>query len=233
MNRMMQVKLINFTPNPERTVALAARICYSAVGVEELQQSFTREDEVRFLKKLVSVGHLSPLEHVSFTFAAEGVSRALTHQLVRHRIASYSQKSQRYVDESNFAYIIPPSIQNNKEALSRYQAIMEEINGAYQALAQIVPKEDARYVLPQACESKIVFTFNARSLLNFFQQRLCLRAQWEIRQLASLMLQEVRQEAPVLFAKAGPTCETDQVCYEGDMSCGRASIIKSRFGVQD
>lgn len=233
MNRMMQVKLINFTPNPERTVALAARICYSAVGVEELQQNFTREDEVRFLKKLVSVGHLSPLEHVSFTFAAEGVSRALTHQLVRHRIASYSQKSQRYVDESNFAYIIPPSIQNNKEALSRYQAIMEEINGAYQALAQIVPKEDARYVLPQACESKIVFTFNARSLLNFFQQRLCLRAQWEIRQLASLMLQEVRQEAPVLFAKAGPTCETDQVCYEGDMSCGRALIVKSRFGVQD
>lgn len=233
MNRMMRVKLINFTPNPERTVALAARICYSAVGVEELQQDLTREDEVRFLRKLISVGHLSPLEHASFTFAAEGVSRALTHQLVRHRIASYSQKSQRYVDESNFAYITPPSILNNEEALGRYQAIMEEVNRAYHALKQIVPKEDARYVLPQACESKIVFTFNARSLLNFFQQRLCRRAQWEIRQLAGLMLQEVRKTAPVLFAKAGPTCETEQVCYEGDKSCGRASIIKSRFGVQD
>lgn len=233
MNRPVQVRLINYTPNPERTVALAARICYSPVGVEELAQNLTREDEVRLLHKLISVGHLSPLEHVSFTFAAEGVSRALTHQLVRHRIASYSQKSQRYVGEINFEYIIPPSIRRNEEALDRYQTVMEEINRAYQALVQMVPKEDARYVLPQACESKIVFTFNARSLLNFFQQRLCRRAQWEIRQLAQLMLQEVRQIAPVLFAKAGPTCETEQVCYEGEMSCGRAAVIKSRFGVQD
>lgn len=233
MNSMMQVKLINFTPQPERTVALAARMCYANAGVEDLEENLAREDEVRLLEKLIAMGHLSPLEHVSFTFAAEGISRALTHQLVRHRIASYSQKSQRWVSEEDFAFITPPSIRGNEEALLRYEALMEEIRRAYNALARVVPKEDARYVLPQACETKIIFTFNARSLLNFFRQRLCTRAQWEIRRLARLMLQEVRREAPVLFAKAGPTCDAEGVCYEGEMSCGRAPVIKSRFSAHD
>jgi len=233
MQNRMQVKLINFTPNPERTVALAARLCYSRRGVEDLQENLTREEEVRLLESLISMGHWSPLEHASFTFAAEGVSRALTHQLVRHRIASYSQKSQRWVNEEAFTFITPPSIQGNAEALRRYQSLMEEIREAYRALAQVVPREDARYVLPQACETKIIFTFNARSLLNFFRQRLCTRAQWEIRQMARLMLAEVRREAPVLFAQAGPTCETEGVCYEGEMSCGRAPVIKSRARAHD
>lgn len=231
--KMMQVNLINWTPEPERTVALAARLCYSSVGVEDLKESFTREDEIRFLTKLVTLGHLSPLEHASFTFAAEGVSRTLTHQLVRHRIASYSQQSQRYVREDDFEYIIPPSIQHNPEALELFTRTMADINQAYKALGELVPKEDARFVLPGACETKIVFTFNARSLLNFFQHRLCTRAQWEIRRLAELMLEEVRAKAPLLFAKAGPTCETEGVCYEGDMSCGRVSVIKKRSGVKD
>lgn len=229
----MQVKLINWTPEPERTVALAARICYSSVGVEGLKENFTREDEVLFLTKLISMGHLSPLEHAGFTFAVEGVSRSLTHQLVRHRIASYSQQSQRYVGEDDFEYIIPPSIQRVPESLELYKQTMAQINQAYKTLRDLVPKEDARYVLPNACETKIVFTFNARSLLNFFQHRLCTRAQWEIRRLAKKMLEEVRVQAPVLFAKAGPTCDTEGVCYEGDKSCGRVSIIKKRFDVKD
>jgi thymidylate synthase (FAD) len=229
----MQVNLINWTPDPERTVALAARICYSSVGVEDLKENFTREDEVRFLTKLISLGHLSPLEHASFTFAVEGVSRSLTHQLVRHRIASYSQQSQRYVREDDFEYIIPPTIQSSPESLALFKRTMADINQAYMALRELVPQEDARYVLPNACESKVVFTFNARSLFNFFQHRLCTRAQWEIRRLAKLMLEEVRVQAPVLFAKAGPTCETEGVCYEGDMSCGRVPTIKKRFGAKD
>ncbi|NLC77611.1 MAG: FAD-dependent thymidylate synthase [Clostridia bacterium] len=229
----MEVKLINWTPEPERTVALAARLCYSSVGVEDLNANFTKEDEARFLDKLISLGHLSPLEHVSFTFAAEGVSRALTHQLVRHRIASYSQQSQRYVREDDFEFIVPPSIQRKPETLALFHRTMAQINEAYKTLAELVPKEDARYVLPQACETKIVFTFNARSLLNFFQHRLCTRAQWEIRQLAGLMLQEVRRQAPVLFAKAGATCETEGVCYEGELSCGRVSVVKKRSSGED
>lgn len=224
----MQVKLINHTPNPERTVAAAARLCYSAVGAETLLDKFTREDEIKLLKKLISSGHLSPLEHASFTFAVEGISRALSHQLVRHRIASYSQQSQRYVSEKNFDYIIPPSIKNKPEALAVFENTMAEINASYQKLAEFVPKEDARFVLPQASETKIVFTFNARSLLNFFEHRLCQRAQWEIRRMARLMLVEVKNVAPILFAQAGPTCETEGVCYEGEFSCGRATIVKSR-----
>lgn len=224
----MQVKLINNTPNPERTVAAAARLCYSAIGAEALMEKFTREDEIKLLEKLISLGHLSPLEHASFTFAVEGISRALSHQLVRHRIASYSQQSQRYVLERNFEYIIPPSIKGNPEALAIFENTMSEIRASYQKLVEIVPKEDARFVLPQAGETKIVFTFNARSLLNFFEHRLCQRAQWEIRRLARLMLIEVKKEAPVLFVKAGPTCDIEGVCYEGELSCGRAAIIKAR-----
>jgi len=224
----VKVKLINYTPNPERTVAAAARLCYSAVGAETLLERFTREEELKLLEKLITSGHLSPLEHANFTFAVEGISRALSHQLVRHRIASYSQQSQRYVLEKNFEYIIPPSVKRNPEGLAVFKETMEEINQAYQKLVELVPKEDARFVLPQASETKIVFTFNARSLLNFFEHRLCQRAQWEIRHLGRLMLMEVKKVAPVLFAKAGPTCETAGICYEGEFSCGRAAIIKSR-----
>lgn len=229
----MQIKLINWTPDPERTVAAAARLCYSSAGAETLLDEFKKEEVAELIKKLISSGHLSPFEHANFTFAVEGVSRALTHQLVRHRIASYSQQSQRYVSEDDFALITPPSIKGDPEALALFNQTMAEINQAYKALAQRVPKEDARYVLPQACETKLVVSFNARSLLNFFERRLCRRAQWEIRQLARLMLAELRSLAPLLFAKAGPTCDTQGICFEGAMSCGRASTIKKRFGGED
>ena len=180
------------------------------------------------VRMLTQVGHLSPIEHVSFTFAVEGISRACSHQLVRHRIASYSQKSQRYVDETSFEYIVPPSIANNPEAREVYTRVIDTIRESYSQLARMVPREDARYILPNATETKIILSFNARSLYNFFSQRLCLRAQWEIREMAQLMLTEVMKVAPLLFSKAGPSCEVEGICWEGKMSCGRCEDIRER-----
>ena len=218
---IMRVDLISCTPEPDRTVAAAARLCYSEIHAAEIMADLKPEKVEAFLGKIAQMGHLSPFEHAGFTFAIEGVSRALTHQLVRHRIASYSQQSQRYVSEEAFEVIVPPSIAANKEAAEVFDSAMETIRLAYEALNTMVPKEDARYVLPNACETKIVCTFNARSLLNFFSHRCCSRAQWEIRELAYKMLAEVRRVAPGLFAKAGAPCEIKGFCPEGAMSCGR------------
>ena len=224
----MNIKLINHTPDPDRTVAAAARLCYSPVGVEQITEKMSDGDIQNFLGKLIEIGHFSPVEHVSFTFAAEGVSRALSHQLVRHRIASYSQQSQRYVKMDGFAYVIPPSVQKDPKAAEVFTRAMEEINEAYKRLADLVHHEDARYVLPNACETKIVFTFNCRSLYNFFEHRCCERAQWEIRRLAYQMLGEVKKVAPLLFTKAGPPCTTRGICPEGKMSCGRLDRLKEK-----
>jgi len=224
----MRITLINHTPEPEKVVAAAAKLCYSSSGIDDLLEKLDTQNIAHFLQKLINMGHESPFEHVTFTFGIEGVSRNLTHQLVRHRIASYSQKSQRYVSENNFSYIIPPSIAKNKDAFNLYQQKMKELQETYDELAKIVPKEDARYILPGACETKIIATFNARSLFNFFAHRCCRRAQWEIRSLANEMLSLVKDVAPVLFSKAGPTCVTEGVCYEGEMSCGRVKHVVVR-----
>ena len=180
----MKVTLLNYTPEPEKIVAAAARLCYSASGTDELLARLSPEEIKAFLDKLLAMGHHSPIEHVSFTFAVEGVSRALSHQMVRHRIASYSQKSQRYVREDNFQYIVPPSVRENSEALAIYEEQMQKIREAYRALRQLVHYQNATYVLPNSCETKFVFTMNARSLYNFFRVRCCNRAQLEIPALA-------------------------------------------------
>jgi thymidylate synthase (FAD) len=224
----MKVELIAYTPEPEAAVAAAARLCYSSRGVADLKEDLTVEETGSLIKRLISMGHLSPTEHVSFTFAIEGVSRALSHQLVRHRIASYSQKSQRYVDENNFSYVVPPSITAEPAALELFQRVMGELQDAYQKLSDVVPREDARYLLPNATETKLVCTMNARSLFNFFRLRCCQRAQWEIRELACRMREKVREIAPTLFALAGPSCETEGICWEGDFSCGRAQEVRCR-----
>lgn len=205
----MNVELIAHTPDPEAAVAAAARLCYSDWGAVDLKKGMSREEISSLLKRLISMGHLSPVEHASFTFAIDGVSRSLSHQLVRHRIASYSQKSQRYVNENNFSYITPPSIAKDREAAIVFERVMDDIQEAYGKLADIVPCEDARYLLPNAVETNLVCTMNARSLYNFFQMRCCRRAQWEIRELAQKMREIVRQIAPNLFALAGPSCETE------------------------
>lgn len=224
----MNVTLMGHTPQPERTVAMAARLCYSPTGAAELATNMSEHQVDSLVEKIADLEHLSTFEHVSFSFAIEGVSRVLTHQLVRHRIASYSQQSQRYVKERDFEYIIPPAIAANAMAIERFEKLMNTIRDTYNELVELgIHQEDARYVLANATETKIVVTMNARSLLHFFKLRCCTRAQWEIRQLANLMREEVRKVAPQLFKKAGPTCETDDYCSEGNMTCGR--LEKLRF----
>ncbi|MEG1331683.1 MAG: FAD-dependent thymidylate synthase [Eubacterium sp.] len=223
----MKVQLLEHTPNPERLVSAAAKVCYSASPACSLYEGLNDEEAKRFLDRL---GHESPLEHVSFTFAIDGVSRSLTHQLVRHRMASFSQKSQRYVDEKSFEYVTPPEIESNAILKENYEKIMTSAMFNYDMLQDRLMKlgrtkeqacEDARYVLPNACSSNIVVTMNARELLHFFSVRCCNRAQWEIRNLADEMLRICRVIAPVLFKNAGADCVNGRGCGEGSMSCGR------------
>ena len=226
---MIKVTLLEHTPNPERVVAMAARLCYSASGAEELAEKMTDEQVEKLVAKIVQMGHASTMEHVSFTFGIEGVSRVLTH-LVRHRLASYSQQSQRYVAEHDFEYILPPTIADKPEAKARFEALMNDIRKAYDDLSEMgVPKEDARYVLANATETKIVVTMNARSLMHFFNLRCCNRAQWEIRELAYKMLEQAKEVAPLLFKNAGASCVATGHCPEGAMTCGKFSeMIKMR-----
>lgn len=224
----MKVDLIQYTPDPEKVVAAAARLCYSSDPVPELLERLDDEAVASFVRKLRQMGHLSTFEHVSFQFSIDGVSRALSHQLVRHRIASYSQRSQRYVKEAGFEFVIPPSVKRNPEALERFETVMAHLQENYLELLSNVPAEDARYVLPNACTTSLLATFNARSLLNFFEHRTCSRAQWEIRSLAEQMLRLVRVVAPNLFSEAGPTCVTQGVCHQGTYSCGRLKTLEEK-----
>lgn len=241
----MKVQLVEHTPNPERLIAAAAKLCYSAVGVDEITENLTEENVEKFLNILMSYGHESPIEHVSFTFAVEGVSRSLTHQLVRHRIASFSQQSQRYVRAKQFEYIVPPAIENDESLKKIYVEAMENSQKAYDKIADELKEkyiregmnktsaekkaiEDARYVFPNAAETKIMFTMNARSLMNFFRHRCCDRAQWEIRNMANLMVIEVKKVAKTLFKYSGPSCLNGR-CPEGKMSCGKMLEMKKIY----
>ena len=240
----LKVKIIAHTPNPEEVVAQAAKLCYSPVGVDGIMEKLTPEKIEKFVNNLASIGHESPFEHVSFTFAVEGVSRALSHQLVRHRIASYSQQSQRYVKEdNNFEFITPKIIDiMGPKATQEYKDDMKAIHDMYLKWqkqikefveatdyptngmnAEKVANENARYVLPNACETKVVFTMNVRALYNFFSKRCCNRAQEEIRDLADEMLKQVKEIAPILFKNAGAPCVRGK-CPEGKMTCGRPKI---------
>ena len=250
---MAKVFLLAHTPNPEHTVASAAKLCYSSASVGDLVESLTDEKAASFVEMLSEIGHESPIEHASFTFGIEGVSRALLAQITRHRMASFSVKSQRYVREGSFEYVTPPEIAKIPEALELYEEIMAEDQKRYDALAEILKKkhietfiaegkdektaqklaekkaiEDARFVLPNSCETQMVMTMNARSLHNFFKHRCCARAQWEIQDVANQMLALVSEVAPNLFKNAGPSC-LNGPCPEGKMSCGRAKEIKEYY----
>ncbi|GAB7025894.1 FAD-dependent thymidylate synthase [Geotalea toluenoxydans] len=226
----MKVALLQHTPDPELTVALAARLCYSKVGIDELKQKLTNSDIDSFLDKIMSLGHQSVLEHASFTFGIEGISRVTSHQLVRHRVASYSQQSQRYVShKEQFSVVVPPEIAKNAEMLEMFQEQMSQLHECYARMVDGgIPAEDARYLLPNATETKIVVTMNARELLHFFAVRCCERAQWEIRAMSVEMLRLVRDIAPVIFRSAGPGC-IGGPCPEGKMTCGRAQEIREKF----
>lgn len=216
----MKVTLLNYTKDPDRICAAAAQSCYSRTGASKLFEELTEEKARRTIQKVVGMGHLSVVEHAYFTFSIEGVSRSLTHQLVRHRLASYSQQSQRYVSMDRAEYVLPPSVSADPKARELYKRAMDEAWKAYKALAKIVPKEDARYVLPNACHTNITVTMNARELWHFFNLRCCRRAQWEIRMMAWKMLAEVKKVAPVLFEDAGPACFRGP-CPEGEYACGK------------
>lgn len=226
----MKVRLLQYTPEPEKLVAAAARLCYSDKSADELMENFTPDKVEAFVAKLVSLGHESPMEHACFTFAIDGISRACSHQLVRHRVGvSFSQKSQRYVKESQFEYVTPPKIAKNPELAEKFDKAMSDMQAVYaELLAAGVPAEDARFVLPNAASTSLVVTMNVRSLWHFFELRCCNRAQWEIRALANAMLKEVREVAPLLFANAGATCDSKGICFEGSMSCGKCKTVLNR-----
>ncbi|MBU0503249.1 MAG: FAD-dependent thymidylate synthase [Candidatus Omnitrophota bacterium] len=229
----LNVKILDATKDAISIIYAACRQCYSPkfAGdlIEEVKSDARKQED--FVRKVVSSGHESPIEHVKFTFAIEGVSRALTHQLVRHRIASFSQQSQRYVKATNFNYIIPPSIEQNKDLKGKFIRMMEEIQTGYNDLLDHFKRkdesgeqvnQDARFLLPQAAETKIVVTMNCRELLHFFEQRCCNRAQWEIRGLALEMLKICQDKLPAVFADAGAKCVKLSYCPESaQFTCKR------------
>lgn len=217
----MQVELLYHTPDPERAIATAARLCYAPVGASELMETMPPERVRSVLSTIMKSGHFSTLEHVSYTFAIDGVSRALTHQLVRHRLASFNQQSQRYVKfKDGLDTVKPATVAENEEASALFDEAVQAAVSAYQKLLEAgIPAEDARYLLPNAAETKIVVTMNVRELLHFFELRCCNRAQWEIRELAHAMLELVRPTAPYVFMDAGPSCVRG-ACSEGKMTCG-------------
>ncbi len=235
------VKLLGFSrgingEGPEYLVACAGKLCYSKSDIQTLSDNLDEIAIKKFINKLLDLGHESPLEHASFTFGIEGISRSCSHQIVRHRIASFSQQSQRYVDLNNsFKVIIPPEIDNvdslkkiyMDSMLNDYKAYIEAVdilkceyikNGMNENNAHKKALEDARFMLPNACETKIIMTMNVRSLLNFFRERCCNRAQWEIRGVANQMLDLCLEISPILFQNAGPSCVFGK-CSEGSMSC--------------
>lgn len=219
----LKVKLLAWTRNPEQNVVAAIRQCYSAVGAVELKKKTDEETKKRLIKLVMDSGHTSTIEHASFTFAVEGISRVTEVQLVRHRIGtSFSIQSGRYVKRNEAGYKIPASIKNDKTLLKKFREHMDRTQKLYGELTEAgVTPEDARYCQPQSLQTKLVLTMNARALWHFFELRCCNRAQWEIRALASEMLKLVKKKAPLLFASAGPTCVSEKICWEGKMSCGR------------
>jgi thymidylate synthase (FAD) len=236
----LKVILLRHTPDPEATVAMAARLCYSPADISSLKEKIQSGDQKSFVERLMKMGHMTPIEHPSFTFAVEGISRACSHQLVRHRLASYSQQSQRYVsEESGFDYLIPPSIKSDRELHTLFVSFMNQAQDAYNKLVSTLNEkgiqgeaanQDARFVLPNAAETKIMVTMNARELLHFFRQRCCNRAQWEIRALAEKMLHLVKKVSPTIFSKAGPGC-LYAPCPEGEYSCGKIREVRKKYGV--
>jgi len=222
----MVVRLLACTPDPEDVVAAAAQLCYSSSSIEQILGKGRSKKEA-LLKKILSAGHFSVLEHANFTFGIEGISRACSHQLVRHRLASFSQQSQRYVASADrFGVVIPASIADRPELKERFDAFMRDACALYEELrGSGIPAEDARFVLPNAVGTKLVLTMNARELHHFFRLRCCLRAQWEIRAVAEEMLRLVRKAAPLLFTTAGPPC-LQEPCPEGDKSCGRMDEVR-------
>lgn len=232
--KKLKVELLQHTPMPQELIALSAKLCYSKSSIDDLKNKISQKDQTDFIERLMNMGHESILEHVTFTFGIQGVSRVLLAQLTRHRIASFSVQSQRYVSyENGFGYIIPESIKAlGDDAVKKYHEQMEMIESWYvdwqKQLGNKGEKsnEDARFVLPNACETRVIMTMNVRELRHFFAMRMCSRAQWEIRKMAEEMFLLCYKTAPSLFQNAGPACIRGK-CPEGEKTCGRAAEIRA------
>jgi len=225
----LKVTLLSHTADPEQNVVAAIRQCYSSVGAQELKEKTTEEVRKRLIKQVIESGHTSTLEHATFTFAIDGVSRVTEIHLIRHRIASYSIQSGRYVKRGDAAYRVPPKIRalENKELLEKYLKHLDNSQELYNELIDAgMATEDARFCQPQSVQVKIVMSMNARELLHFFSVRSCARAQWEIREIANQMLGLVRKVAPIIFENAGPPCVSEKLCDQGKLSCGIWKNIK-------
>lgn len=244
----MNVKLLTYTKDPEKTVAAAAKLCYSKSGIKTLMDGLTDEKVANFLEKLSNLGHASPLEHASFTFGIEGVSRSFLAQISRHRLASFSVQSQRYVDMDNADHVVPKEIydagysavrlyeESVKNSFNNYNELKEELTKKYiaegmkESPAKKKAQEDARYLLPEACCTRMIVTMNARELNHFFNLRCCNRASREIREVAEEMLKLVYPVAPHLFKSAGPSCVCG-ACPEGNMSCGKVKEMREKYNI--
>lgn len=214
----MKVELLAHTRDADAICAAAGNSCYSERSAADIVGDI---DSERVLSRIVGMGHHSVIEHAVFTFSVEGVSRALTHQLVRHRVASFSQQSQRYVSMERASYVVPHTVEGDPEAMALFESTMDSIWDAYRRLESMgIPPEDARYLLPNGCTTNITITMNARELLHFFSLRCCNRAQWEIREMADRMLEICREVSPVIFRDAGPPCVRGP-CPEGKLTCGK------------
>ncbi len=237
----LHVKLLKHTLDPEEVIAMAARLCYANANIDELEEKVQAKDQTKFILGLLEVGHLSTIEHASFTFGVEGVSRSLLAQITRHRLASFSVQSQRYVgayteeEGKTFGYVVPKSIEAlGQDAVREYENQMKTIQRWYNGWIEKFggsregANEDARFVLPNGATTKFIVTMNIRELLHFFSLRCCNRAQWEIRELATEMLRLCKEVAPVLFQGAGPACVTGP-CAEGKRSCGKAAEMRKKF----
>jgi thymidylate synthase (FAD) len=229
----LKVKLLRYTADAELLCGAAASTSTTSGTPSALFERLDAEEAKRLIKRVAGYGHGSVVEHASFTFSLEGVSRAMTHQLVRHRIASYTQQSQRYVTYDTLeSYVTPPSVAENAEAKKLFDEALKEASEAYENLLKLkVPKEDARFVLPNAAKTNIMVTMNARELRHFFNVRCCTRAQWEMREVAVEMLRQAWKAAPALFGNCGPTCVELGFCPEGKMKPPQCNIeeVKKRF----
>lgn len=241
----MNVKLLTYTNEPEKIVAAAAKLCYSKSDIGTLMDNLTDDKICEFLDRLSNLGHSSPTEHASFTFGIEGVSRSFLAQISRHRIASLSVQSQRYVDMELADCVIPPEISSRDSIKGLFHDAVNDAFYSYSDIKDVLTKEyiyagmterdakkkaqeDARYVLPEGCSTKMIITMNARELNHFFNLRCCNRAQWEIRECAEQMLKLVYPIAPHLFKNAGPSCIYGH-CPEGAMSCGKATEVRHKY----
>ena len=229
----MKVKLLRYTADAELLCGAAALTSTKSGSPSKIFEKMDSETAKNIIKRVTGYGHVSVIEHASFTFSIEGVSRAMTHQFVRHRIASYTQQSQRFVTYDTLEkYVTPKSIAENSNAKKIFDETLEKISETYQKLLTVgIPKEDARFILPNAAKTNIIVTMNARELRHFFNLRCCTRSQWEIREVATEMLKQAKEAAPALFENAGPSCVELGYCPEGRMKPPECNVeeIKKRF----